>query len=467
MSEPPAPAETDVAAIPELVRGARAAFDAGTTRDLAWRERQLEAIARLCQAERPRIEAALAADLGKPSFEAAIAEICYTRSEALGARRQLRSWAADEPVGTPLGLQPARSWLQRDPLGAVLIIAPWNYPFALVTAPLIGALAAGNAAVVKPSEVSAATSALLAELLPRYLDADAVRVVEGGVPQTQALLAERFDHIFYTGNGTVGRIVMRAAAEHLTPVTLELGGKSPCIVDASADLALAARRICWGKFWNAGQTCVAPDYVLVEAGREQALLDALKDRVKACYGDDPASSPDYGRIVNTRHHDRLTAMLGGGRAVTGGGHDREARYLAPTVLTEVDLEGPLMAEEIFGPLLPVIPVADLDAAIAFVNARPRPLALYAFSRSGANQRAVLQRTTSGGAAVNHTWLHLANPELPFGGVGPSGTGAYHGRHSFETFSHTKGVMRKAGWFDPDLMYPPYSASKQGWMERIV
>jgi aldehyde dehydrogenase (NAD+) len=291
-----------------------------------------------------------------------------------------------------------------------------------------------------------------------------VAVVEGGVPETQGLLAERWDHVFYTGNGAVGRIVMEAAARHLTPVTLELGGKSPAIVDRSANIAVAARRIAWGKFLNAGQTCVAPDYVLVDREVEQPLLDALAATVTGFYGPDPRRSPDYARIVNDRHFERLCGLLGtGGTVVVGGASDPADRYVAPTVLTDVDPGAPIMGEEIFGPLLPVLPVDDVDAAIEFVNDRDKPLALYVFSESDPVVERVLSRTSAGGAAVNATMLHVAVPALPFGGVGASGTGAYHGRAGFETFSHRKSVLTKPTRIDPPVAYPPYT----GWKQRLL
>jgi aldehyde dehydrogenase (NAD+) len=295
-----------------------------------------------------------------------------------------------------------------------------------------------------------------------------MRVVEGGVAETTALLAERFDHIFYTGNGTVGRVVMEAAAKHLTPVTLELGGKSPCVVDQSTDLDVAARRIVWGKFYNAGQTCIAPDYVLAHEAIEDALLARLKQTVRDFYGDDPRTSPDYGRVVNVRHHRRLTALLpGSGEVVTGGGANEAERYLAPTILRDVPADAPVMAEEIFGPILPVLRVKDVDEAVAFVNARPKPLALYLFTKDGEVRRRVLERTSSGGALVNHISLHVGVPSLPFGGVGPSGMGAYHGKASFETFSHRKSVLVKPTWLDPRLLYPPYDETKKKWIRRLL
>jgi aldehyde dehydrogenase (NAD+) len=355
----------------------------------------------------------------------------------------------------------------REPLGVVLVISPWNYPVQLLLSPLVGAIAAGNCAVLKPSEVTPNVSDVIGRLVPKYLDPDAITVVQGGVDETTAVLRERFDHILYTGNGAVARHVMEAAAKHLTPITLELGGKSPCIVDKDVDLMVAARRIAWGKFLNAGQTCVAPDYVLVHESRERDLIDALKKAVHEFYGDDPKRTPDYGRIVNERHHRRLAVLLKDGEVALGGQADEADRYIAPTILRNVPTNAPVMADEIFGPILPVLTVRSIDEAVTFVNARPKPLALYVFTKDPKVGEDVLARTSSGGACVNATIWHLANPNLPFGGVGPSGMGAYHGRDSFETFSHRKAVVTKSTRIDPKLAYPPYTRLKTEILKRLL
>jgi aldehyde dehydrogenase (NAD+) len=337
-------------------------------------------------------------------------------------------------------VQPGKSEIHKDPLGVVLIIAPWNYPFQLMMAPLVGAIAAGNCAVLKPSEVAPATSALFAKFIPRYVDPDCFPVVEGAVKETTELLNEQFDHIFYTGNGSVGRIVMAAAAKHLTPVTLELGGKSPVIVDSTADLDITAKRIVWAKFVNAGQTCVAPDYILVEDRVHDALVHRMVACIREFYGDDPQQSPDFARVVNARHHQRLMKLLGAGEIVAGGKGDEADRYIAPTIIKDVPEDAPVMQDEIFGPILPVLSVPSVDAAMAFINRRPKPLALYLFSSDERTHERVLKRTTSGGVTINHGWLHLGVPDLPFGGVGESGMGAYHGKRSFDVFSHQKAVL---------------------------
>jgi aldehyde dehydrogenase (NAD+) len=333
--------------------------------------------------------------------------------------------------------------------------------------PLIGALAAGNCALVKPSEVSTATSALVAEWLPKYLDRSAVQVMEGGVPETTALLREKWDHIFYTGNGTVARIVMEAAAKHLTPVTLELGGKSPCIVDETADLDAAAKRIVFGKFYNAGQTCVAPDYVLVQDSVHDALVNRMVSTIREFYGDEPQRSPDFGRIINERHHARLTRLLDGANVVTGGETDAADRYIAPTIVRDVSPSDPMMQEEIFGPILPVIAVPSVEAAITQVNRGPKPLALYVFSRSKTNQHRVISTTSAGGSTINHVWMHVGVPSLPFGGVGESGMGVYHGKYSFDTFSHRRAVLRKPNLSEPPIVYPPYAPWKLKWLKRMI
>jgi aldehyde dehydrogenase (NAD+) len=308
---------------------------------------------------------------------------------------------------------------------------------------------------------------VIADLLPRYLDPDCYAVVEGGVAETQALLAERWDHVFYTGNGRVGRIVMEAAAKHLTPVTLELGGKSPCLVDEDVDLDVAARRIAWAKFLNCGQTCVAPDYVLVHASREAELIERIAHWVHAFYGDVPQRSPDLARIVNEQHVDRLTKLLESGTVVIGGQVDRADRWVAPTVLRDVPPDAPVMQEEIFGPILPVLKVRDMDEAIAFVNARPKPLALYVFTRRQAVEDAVIARTSAGGVTVNAAIWHLGNPNLPFGGVGESGMGAYHGRYGFDAMSHLKPVLKKSTRSDPSIGYPPYTKLKKALIKRFA
>ncbi|WP_280346281.1 aldehyde dehydrogenase family protein [Nocardia neocaledoniensis] len=445
-----------------------ATFTTGHTKPVTWRKAQLRALRRMLVEQEDTFAAALHADLGKSATESYATEIGFTINEIDHTLRHLERWLRPRRVPVPLALQPARARTVREPLGTVLIIAPWNYPLQLALTPLIGAIAAGNTVVVKPSEVSPATSAALAYWLPRTLDPQAVAVVEGGVPETTALLEQRFDHIFYTGNGTVGRIVMTAAARHLTPVALELGGKSPAVVEPGTDLARAARRIAWGKFMNAGQTCVAPDYVLAIGETATEIESHLITAIREMYGTDPAESPDYGRIVNERHHDRLTGLLADGRIVIGGDHDRPTRYLAPTVLADVDPDAPVMRAEIFGPVLPIVGVPDLDAAIAFITARDKPLALYAFTATARAKRRLTTETSSGALSFGAPNAHLAVPGLPFGGVGESGIGGYHGEHSIDTFSHNKAVLDKPLRADSfRLAYPPFTTGKSRLLRRFL
>ena len=468
MSAPQAPhPRTDVATIPDTVKRLRAAFESGRTRPLEWRREQLQQLKKLLRENGQEIVDALHADLGRPELEGWVTDVTVTVAEVDLALKSLSRWTRPQRVSTPLNQQPASARIVREPLGVVLVIAPWNYPVQLLLSPLVGAIAAGNTVLLKPSEVSAHSSAIMAKLVPRYLDTECIAVVEGGVEETTALLEQRFDHILYTGNGQVARVVMAAAAKHLTPVTLELGGKSPCIVDEEVDVEVAARRIAWGKFLNAGQTCIAPDYVLVHESKERELLDAMKKALVEFYGEDPKQTADYGRIINERHHRRLAQLVASGEVVTGGQLDEQDRFIAPTILRNVAPDSPVMRDEIFGPILPVLTVPDVESAISFVNARPKPLALYVFTKRKPVEEEVVARTSSGGVCVNATIWHIANANLPFGGVGPSGMGAYHGRDSFETFSHRKAVVSKSTALDPKLAYPPYTKWKQAIVKRLL
>ncbi len=461
---------TALDAIPDVIDRVRDGFRDGVMRTIDARRTQLRQLRRFLVEQEQVISHALHADLGKSAIEAYTTEIGFTIKEIDHTLDHLDSWTKPTRVWIPMYLRPGSARIVQEPLGTVLIIAPWNYPLQLLLAPLVPALAAGNTAVLKPSEVASTTAAMVADLLPRYLDERAVQVVTGGIPETTALLEQRFDHVFYTGNGTVGKIVMRAAAEHLTPVTLELGGKSPAIVTASADIEVSARRIAWGKFVNAGQTCVAPDYVLVDERIADQLVAGLRSAIHEFYGDDPATSPDYGRIVNQRHHARLMALVeaGGYDDIAIGGHgESDTRYLAPTVLTGVKPDAKVMDDEIFGPILPILTYQGIDEAIDFVNERPKPLALYVFSGRDATADKVIDRTSAGGVTVNHTLLHLAVAELPFGGVGASGMGAYHGEAGFRIFSHAKPVLKRSSKPDPKIAYPPYTSFKQKLMHKLL
>jgi aldehyde dehydrogenase (NAD+) len=426
-----------------LVGRLRATVRAHATRPLAWRIEQLTRLRTLLDQNRDALAEAVYADLRRLPAETFRSEVDAGIREIDHFLEHLEQWLAPQPVTVPAeaGLPAGSTGAVRyDPLGTVLVIAPWNYPVRLLFVPVAGALAAGDTVVAKPSELAPAASALIAGLVPRYFEPDVMAVVQGAVPEATALLAERFDHVFFTGSGAVGRIVMRAAAQHLTPVTLELGGKSPVFVDAGTDLPTVARRLAAAKFANAGQTCVAPDYVLADPATAQALEPALAQAVLELYGPDPAASPAYGRIINERHFDRVVALLDSGRIVIGGRHDRAERYIAPTVLAGVDPLAPVMLEEIFGPVLPILEVAGLDEAIAFINQRDKPLALYAFTGNDTTRLRLAVETTSGALNFGLPIAHLRVPGLPFGGVGDSGTGSYHGRHSLETFSHRKAVL---------------------------
>jgi aldehyde dehydrogenase (NAD+) len=456
---------TEIESIPACVARLRGTFESGRTRSLEWRRDQLKRLIQMHDEHADDFVAALQADFGKPTFEAFASDVGQGKQEAKGALKNLKKWTRPQRIGgVPMM---GRGRVLREPLGVVLIISPWNYPIGLLLSPLAGAIAAGNAVVLKPSEVTPHTSAALAKYVPEYMDPEAITLVEGGVEETTALLEQRFDHIFYTGNGQVARVVMEAAAKHLTPVTLELGGKSPCIVHEDADIETAARRIAWGKYVNAGQTCIAPDYVLVHESKEEALVEALGRSVHDFYGDDPKATPDFARIVNHRHYERISTLLKDGRPAFGGEVDPESCYVAPTALREVSPDAPIMQQEIFGPVLPILSVRSIDEAVDFVNGREKPLALYLFTKDQKVEDDVLTRTSSGGACVNGTLLHIMDARMPFGGVGPSGTGAYHGRHTFETFSHRKSVLTRGTRFDPKIMYPPYGPLITKLVQRFM
>jgi aldehyde dehydrogenase (NAD+) len=455
---------TPLAQVSQMVDSARAAYNSGRTRSVAWRKATLRALQARVRDREADVLAALHQDLGKPSFEAWATEIGFTIADIEQTCASLDGWVAAERVETPMAFQPGSSHIHREPLGVVAVIAPWNYPMQLLLLPAIAAIAAGNAVVMKPSELAPATDRVLGEIVLSLRD-PAIAIVHGGVAETTELLAQRFDHIVYTGNSRVARVVMRAAAENLTPVTLELGGKSPAIVSRHADLDVAAKRIAWGKFLNAGQTCIAPDYVLVEASVHDELVAKMAASIRSFYGDNPATSSDYGRIVNEAHFHRLEKLLHWGTVAAGGETDAHQRYIAPTILTGITRDDPPMREEIFGPILPVIAIPDLNAAIDFVNADEKPLALYVFSQNNAENDRVIASATSGGACVNGTILHISNPNLPFGGVGESGMGAYHGKFGFDALSHRRAVHSRTTKLDPSLLYPPYTKRKEAVMRK--
>ncbi len=451
--------------IPTALEQQRTVFASGQTKSLEFRLTQLTKLKQAiidCQAD---IVAAAKADLGRPEFEAYF-EIA-TLSEINLALKKLKTWMKPKRVKSTLENFPSSAWVQPDPLGVVLIIGPWNYPFQLMMSPLVGAIAAGNCAIIKPSEHAPHTAKVVSDLIADTFDPSYITVFEGDASISQQLLAEKFDHIFFTGGTAIGRIIMEAAAKHLTPVTLELGGKSPCIVDADINLDHAAKRIAWGKFINAGQTCIAPDYLLIDRTIKDAFLDKLTTAICQFFGEDPSQSSDLSRIINQRQFDRLTALLNSGKAIIGGETDATTRYIAPTVLDNVTWDSPVMQDEIFGPILPVLTYDQFDQALAQINARPKPLALYLFTRDKAKQQRVLTDTSSGGVCLNDTVLHIGVPDLPFGGVGQSGMGSYHGKATFDTFSHYKSVLKKTFWFDLDWRYAPYKPSKLAQIKKLV
>ena len=445
----------------------RKTFSTGLTRSVDWRVAQIDGLIRFAKDNTEALIEAMALDLGRPPIEGWTADISSSISGAQHVKSKVRKWAKPRRRKLPLVTQPGSAKIMPEPLGLSLIIAPWNYPVNLVLEPLVASLAAGNVCVVKPSEVSPHTTGVIARELPRYIDKRAISIFEGDAEVSTALLKQRFDHIFFTGSTHVGRIVMRAAAEHLTPVVLELGGKSPAIVAADADITVAANRIAWGKTFNAGQTCIAPDYVLVAEERCEELIDGITTAWNGFFGDLISESPDFGRIVSPRHHDRLTGLLTNQNIAFGGDSNAEERYLSPTIVVDPPVDSPVMTEEIFGPILPIVSVADVPEAISFINERDKPLALYVFSKSSDTVDAVLNQTSSGGVCVNHTLLHFVPPELPFGGVGSSGMGRYHGKAGFDAFSNMKGVLSKPIAGENTLVYPPYTDAKQKLIRTVT
>src|ERR1700677_2150716 len=444
-----------------LVARHRNYFRSGATRPVEWRESQLTALRAMMTDRAKDFHAALWTDLRRNRTDADLTDVKFLATEADHTLSHLRQWMKPLSVGTPAVLGPAQVQVQFDPLGVGLIIGTWNYPLMLTLSPLIAAIAGGNAAVVKPSEVAPATADVIARRLPEYLDREAFSVVLGAVPETTALLEQQWDHIFFTGGTPVAKVVMTAAAKNLTPVVLELGGKSPTVVHSSADLRVAARRIAQGRSNNAGQTCTAPDYVLVFKDVVRPFLKHLKESILHFYGDEPQKSPDYGRIVSERHFDRLTPLLASGTIYHGGGHDRADKFIAPTVLVNVAPDSPVMQEEIFGPILPVLEVDNVQQVIDFVNARPSPLGLYVFAEDQHVVQQILGSTASGDAGVNECMIQPLIPDLPFGGVGDSGMGKYHGEWGFRAYTNARGVLYHGTRIDPDLRYPPYSSQKKG------
>ena len=435
-------------------------------RSLSSRKDRLKRLKGVVSSREGEILDALQKDLGKSPTEGYLTEISVLYQEIDLFLSRLDGWSRPRRVSTPLTLWPAKSRIVPEPYGRVLIIAPWNYPFQLLFSPLVGALGAGNTAVLKPSESAPATAELAASLVREAFPEGEVVLFNGDATITETLLEEPWNYIFFTGSPRVGRLVMSAAAKHLTPLTLELGGKSPAVVDRNADLETAAKRIAWGKFLNAGQTCVAPDYLYVHEEVAINLVKRIESWLLRFYGKNPAESPDYGRIVNLYHFKRLTNLLEGTVPVLGGAPLEERLYIPPTVITGIGWEHPLMEEEIFGPILPVLTFSELDSALEEIKRRPPPLAFYLFTRDRRKAEKALERLPFGGGCVNDTILHLANSNMPFGGVGSSGLGSYHGESSFRTFSHYKSILIGSSLFDNPFRYPPYSSSKLRWLKRF-
>ncbi len=441
--------------IAKIVDSQRKFFLSGQTRNVDNRIQQLQKLRKLIEKHESEISEALKKDLNKSQFEAFATETGVLLAELDEAIKKTPKWAKPRSVSTPLLHFPAKSYILPEPYGLVLNIAPWNYPLQLSISPAIGALAAGNTCIIKPSELAPATSELLAKMINNNFSSDVLHVIEGGIAETQALLENKWDYIFFTGGTSVGKLIYKAAAENLTPVTLELGGKSPCIVDKNVNMKIAPRRIAWGKYLNSGQTCIAPDYLYIHKDIKEEFVVALKKEIKTFFGESPITNEEFGKIINKRHFDRIKGYLEGQDVIFGGKFDEANLKIEPTFVDNPSPDAPIMQEEIFGPILPIIEFSDVNEVCQFINNRPKPLALYIFSNDSAFQKKILRNTSSGGVAINETIMHITNGKLPFGGVGDSGIGAYHGQHSFDTFSHKKAVMHRSNLIDVALRYPPY------------
>ena len=453
--------------IASIVSAQRAYFDSGATLPVEFRIDALKRLRTAIRSNEARIAEAIRADLGKSAFESYMCESGLVLSEISCMLRHIRSYSRERRVRTPLAQFASRSYISPAPYGVTLIMSPWNYPLLLTLDPLVDAIAAGNTAVVKPSAYSPNTSALLAELIAECFPPEYVAVITGGRAENACLLEEKFDFIFFTGSASVGRLVLEKAAPKLTPVALELGGKSPCIVDASADLKLAARRIVFGKYLNCGQTCVAPDYILCDAKVKDQLIALLKAEIRRQYGDDWFTNANYGKIINEKHFDRICGLIDPDKLACGGGSDRASLKIEPTVLDNVRFDDPVMQQEIFGPVLPVLSFTDLEQAIRSINDRPKPLALYLFTQSRETERRVLESCSFGGGCINDTIIHLATTQMGFGGAGESGMGSYHGKKSFEAFSHERSVVRKHVHPDLPMRYRPYTPGTDRVIRRVL
>ncbi len=441
-------------------------FERGDNRGISFRKEQLRKLKALLQDHEDSFSEALHADFKKPSFETYGTELFVIYREIDHILSNLSTWAQPQKVSSSFINFPSRNYIYPQPYGVSLVIGAWNYPLQLAINPALASMAAGNCTIVKPSEMTPHTSELIAEIINSFFDPGYLKVIEGDAEITQSLLDQPLDYIFFTGSARVGKIIMKAAAEQLTPLTLELGGKSPAIVDQTADLALAAKRIAWGKFINAGQTCVSPDYVYVHQSKREQFCKHIKQHLRSFYGDNPIESPDYARIVNTRHFKRLEKLMDPQKIVSGGRTDAEELYIGPTVLTDIDWNHNIMQEEIFGPLLPVLTFQDIEEVISSVRSRHKPLSLYLFTTDRKQEQRITNEIQFGGGCINDTVAHLGNLDLPFGGIGDSGFGNYHGKAGFEEFSHHKSIMKKATWLDIPLRYPPYKDNLK-WLKKLT
>ncbi len=451
--------------IKEILKEQKEYFSMQETKSISFRKAVLKKLKKKILEREKEVCNALYADFKKPEFESLVTETQFVLAEITELIKNMGRWSRPERVAPSLANFPSTDKIYKEPYGTVLVISPWNYPFQLAMAPLAAAVAAGNTVVLKPSELTPHTSKIISEIISAVFNTNHVTVVEGGVEVSQALLKERWDYIFFTGSVEVGKIVYKAAAEYLTPVTLELGGKNPCIIDESANIPLAARRIAWGKFINAGQTCIAPDYILIHPKIKFDFLQALKVEINKAYGDDPVLSKDFARIVNKKNFERLCNMLSKGTIVIGGETDIEQLYISPTVIDEPAMDSEIMKEEVFGPLLPVIAYDDEDHIDEIISLYDKPLSLYIFSTQKSFIKKMINKYSFGGGVINDTLINFANKNLPFGGVGHSGIGAYHGKRSFDTFSHHKPVVKRGNWLDIKLRYAPYE--KKMWFARWV
>ena len=441
--------------IKETIEKQKLYFAEGITKELDFRLEKLKILRKAIIDNEKEILEALKKDLNKAHFESYATEIGFVLEELKYTIKNLPKWTKRKKVKTPITHFSSRSYIYSEPYGITLIMSPWNYPFQLNIAPLIGSIAAGNCAIIKPSEDSLYTSEVIEKIIGENFDKEYITVIKGGKEVNQSLLKEKFDYIFFTGSIQVGKIIMEAASKNLTPVTLELGGKSPCIVDETADIDLAAKRIIWGKFVNAGQSCVAPDYVMVENTMKEELISKMKDYIKEFYGNNPCMSLNYPKIINSKHFNRLINLIEGEEIIIGGDYDDEINKISPTILDNVSWDSPVMQEEIFGPILPILEFEDLNELLAVVNKKPKPLSLYFFSNDKNRQKEIIKNISFGGGCINDSLVHLATPHMPFGGVGDSGMGEYHGKWSFDTFSHKKSILKKSNLFDIPLRYPPF------------